>query len=133
MDGVSRQPCPDCGSRIEVHHGFPTWCECGWNLVAPAPATREGRFDRLSLAAAQRLDRRLGETVTRSDLQPQMTAAKAAAYTISGLVYLAAAVFVASGLWLALVIRSFLGIFVGLALVAMGVFMRPRFWKPPKE
>jgi hypothetical protein len=62
-----------------------------------------------------------------------MTPAKAAAYAISALVYLVAAVLVVGGLWLAVAARSFLGIFLGLALFGMGVFMRPRFWKPPTD
>jgi Zn-dependent protease with chaperone function len=126
------ETCPDCGSAVDVHPGFTPWCECGWNLDLPQ-GRAPGSFDRLLSKAAHRLDRRLGEAVRRSDLQPRLTVAKGTAYAISAGVYLVALGLIAAGVFLALAVRGLLGIFCGVALVLIGVLMRPRFGKAPTD
>ena len=131
MVGVDRRACPECGELVEVHEGFPHWCECGWNLIPPRVSA--GRAERVSLAVAKRLDRRLGRTVAASDLAPQLTAAKSAAFAISGLVYLAAIGLFVGGIALAVATLSLLGIFIGLGLAILGFVMRPRLGKIPPD
>lgn len=132
MASASPQACPQCGNAVPAHHGFTSWCDCGWNLTAP-PATDEGRLARLLLSAARRLDETVSAAVARSDLRPRLTAAKVAAYGIAACVYVVAIGLVVGGIVLAVTTPNFLSIFVGLGLVALGFLMRPRLGKPPKD
>jgi Zn-dependent protease with chaperone function len=120
-----------------VTEGFVTWCHsCGWNLSAPtaeeAPTTR---FERLYEAAGARLGDRLAERLARSDkLEPTLTPAKVIAYMIATGVYLVSLLFVAAGVaFAALLFPNLFALAVGALLVGIGLMLRPRFGKLPKE
>ncbi len=113
-----------------------TWCECGWNLVAPAvPEESNTRLGRVYASIGQRLGDRLVDELRSADrLEPGWTAARVMAYVVASLVYLGVALLIAAGV--ASLVVGFTNPFaigIALFLFAFAWLLRPRFGKAPDE
>ncbi len=121
--------CPQCGAPVEPVEGYPDWCDCGWNLKPPpVPDAGGGRFALL----AERLARRSGDRVIRT-LDARWTAARLAAYAIALGVHLLALALIAGGV--AAIVLEFpnvISILIGLAMLGVGLLMRPRTNRLPE-
>jgi Zn-dependent protease with chaperone function len=121
---------------LPVHLGFVTWCECGWNLVAPsAGQSAGGRLGKLYGSIGRRLgDRLVAELRAAERLEPRLTASRLAAYGIAALVYLGVALVVAAAVG-SLVIGFPNPFAIGIAafLFAFAWLLRPRFGKLPED
>jgi Zn-dependent protease with chaperone function len=113
-----------------------TWCECGWNLVAPpVPESSNTRLARVYASIGQRLgDRLVDELRSAERLEPRWTAARVVAYLVASVVYLGVGLLVAAGV--ASLVVGFpnpFAIGIALFLFAFAWLLRPRFGKPPDE
>jgi Zn-dependent protease with chaperone function len=137
MSAAASRECEGCGTRLPVHHGFVTWChECGWNLTPPTAAERPtGRLGRLYERVGRRLGDRMAERMaTAKSLEPTLTPARVTAYAIALGVYAVSLLFVAAGVaFAAILFPNLFALAVGALLVGIGLMLRPRFGKPPKD
>lgn len=114
--------CLDCGEQVPASEGFADWCECGWNLVPPAPVVAErGRFG----AFVGGLARRSGEL-------GHVPAARPLAYLVALLVLLIEVALVVGGV--AAIVAEPLNPaawLVGAIGLTLGWLMRPRIPRLP--
>jgi hypothetical protein len=113
-----------------------TWCECGWNLVAPSvPDSPGGRMGRIYGSIGKRLGDRLVDELRMADrLEPRWTASRALSYVVASLVYLGVGLLIGAGVaCLAVTFPNPFGIGIALFLFSLAWLLRPRFGKAPEE
>jgi Zn-dependent protease with chaperone function len=125
-----------CGAVVPVLVGYPDWCgDCGWNLERPpVPWRRDGRFARLSAQVGRRSGERLArELRAAGELRPRLTAAKALAYAVAAAVHLFTLALVAGGIAaIAVEFPNPISILIGVAMLCVAGFMRPRAPRMPE-
>ncbi len=113
--------------------GYPDWCErCGWNLEEPPRLSfHEGRFAHFADALGRRSGERLArESRSAPGLRRPWSAARALAYAIAFGVLVLDLALVAGGV--AAIVTEFpdvVSIVFGVAMISVGVVMRPRVWQ----
>ncbi len=113
--------------------GYPDWCEhCGWNLEEPPRLSfHEGRFAHFSNALGRRSGERLArELLDAPELRRQWSTGRVLAYAIAVGVLVLDLALVAGGV--AAIVTEFpdvVSIVFGVAMIAVGVVMRPRVWR----
>jgi Zn-dependent protease with chaperone function len=105
-------------------------------LTAPTavnPAT--GRLERLYEHMGRRLGDRMAERMaTAKTLDPRPTPARITAYAVAVGVYAVSLLFIAAGVaFAAILFPNLFALAVGALLVGIGLMLRPRFGKPPKD
>jgi heat shock protein HtpX len=113
-----------------------TWCECGWNLVAPAaPEESNTRLGRVYASIGKQLgDRLVDELRTAERLEPRWTASRVMAYLVASLVYFGVGALIAAAVAsLAVGFPNPFAIGIALFLFALAWLLRPRFGKAPDE
>lgn len=136
IEAATTQACPTCRRELPVHRGYMTWCECGWNLVAPAvPEESNTRLGRVYASIGRRLGDRLVDELRAADrLEPRWTASRVMAYVVASLVYAGVGLLVGAGIAsLAVGFPNPFAIGIALFLFALAWLLRPRFGKPPDE
>jgi Zn-dependent protease with chaperone function len=136
IEAATTQGCPTCGRDLPVHRGYMTWCECGWNIVAPAAETSsDTRLGRIYASIGRRLgDRLVDELRAAERLEPRWTVARVMAYAVASLVYAGVGLLVGAGVASLLVgFPNPFAIGIALFLFALAWLLRPRFGKPPDE
>jgi Zn-dependent protease with chaperone function len=132
---VDTEVCPRCGSKVPPSPGYASWCNCGWNLVAPEAEVPAGSLGRLYASLGRRLGEQLASDLVDADtLEPHLTPSRFAAYLVALGVHVLTVVLVVGGA--VLVTVNFPNVFmivVGVICIAAGVFMRPRLGKVPTE
>ena len=134
MSGVaSTQRCPQCGATVPVLPSYSTWCECGWNLVAPSRDEPKPRVGRLSASLGRRLNDRLAEEVAAIErVESRLTAARVGAYAVAALVYVLTVALAVGGVLLVVVtFPNIAGGLLGFLITASAVLMRPRLGSLP--
>jgi hypothetical protein len=135
MHSPSSERCPQCRAEVPVHHGFLTWCECGWNLTQgqelEVPKTRLGR---LYAEAGRRLgDRLAAELLDAESLEPRLTASRIAAYAIAVSVHLFTLALAVGGVALAVIaFPDPFALVAAFIMLALAWLMRPRLGKLPE-
>ncbi|PWU25337.1 MAG: hypothetical protein C5B48_01850 [Candidatus Rokuibacteriota bacterium] len=134
MESATLRTCPSCGTELPVQEGYLTWCHaCNWNVAAPPRDAPGGALERLYAAAGRRLGDRLAlELLAADELEPKLTAAKAAAYVIAALVYVfEVALIGGSAFLLAIAPTNPAAIIAAVVMLGTAFLMRPRLGKPP--
>jgi Zn-dependent protease with chaperone function len=127
--------CPECGTELPVQERLSTWChECAWNLAPRRETPEPGRLERAYVRAGNRLGRALvAELTDATAMEPRITPAIAAAYTISALVLAGTLAMAVGGLLLAVLgFPNPFALIAGVALGGLAVLMRPRFPRAPE-
>ena len=136
MTGVAAtQRCPQCGAAVPVLAAYSTWCECGWNLVAPARDEPRTRLERVSARLGRRFGDRLAEQLAGAErLEPRLTPARVASYVVAGFVYaLTLGLAVGGVLLIVLPFPHIAGALGGFLMIGTAVLMRPRLGSLPDE
>jgi heat shock protein HtpX len=96
---TTEQLCPSCAASIPVHHGYVTWCECGWNLKPYESEPPTTAFERLQMRFGEAMGDNLFESLMRTEsLAPSLTISRIAAYALAVPVHLTTLMFAVLGL-----------------------------------
>jgi Zn-dependent protease with chaperone function len=136
MSSAREQSCPLCGSKVPVHDGYVTWCECGWNLKPQRPDRPDRLWGRVYARASRNASERLlRQAIGAERLGPAVTVSIALAFVLAALVYLFAVVCVLLGLFVLTQVPRMPPLLLPAALLLLGLawLCRPRLGKTPEE
>lgn len=135
---VTWQDCPKCQTSLPIYKDYSSWCHsCGWNLNISLLLTRpKNIFEVVYARVGKNLSEKLFNEMKQVGIEgakPRLTFSKFMAYLFAGLVHIVTVVLLVVGLVIIVLgWPSFLAIFVGVAFLIFGWFLRPRWPKLSK-
>lgn len=131
--------CPNCRAVVPVTTGYVAWCDlCNWNVLPYKKSPPKNKFESLYVDAGKRLgEGLLEEMLKRSSLRSGLTPAKAAAFSVAGVVHSFSLLVILCGILILWAIGfNILNVFpfvFGLTLISLAWVLRPHFPREPKE
>lgn len=120
--------CPDCESKIPVHTGYISWCECGYNVKINYFESQQTKlnklYDRLGNKRGKGIYKKL---IARKELLPGMTLSNLLVFMLATLVHLVSIISLILGSYLLFFHNSnYLFLAAGLGLLGVSWLARPR-------
>ena len=120
--------CPECQSKIPIHKGYVSWCECGYNIKinnSERPQTKLNRlYDQLGNKRGERIYRSL---IAKKEFSPGMRFSKMPVFLLATLVHFVSISSLFLGIYLIAFHNSnYLLIASGLGLLGISWLARPR-------
>jgi len=128
------QSCPECGAEIRTGGRFVIWCSnCDWNVDPETPQQERDQLDKARRALARRHgEKLLAEVMDGGSLRARRDASSLLAFVIALLVHGVTVALTFGGVWL-LVHGWGPGIVLGVIVLAIAWFLRPRLGRLPDE
>ena len=134
---MRNEDCPKCGAGIQVADEFRKWCpSCEWNMGENASEFSSSRIERIYDKIGTRQGSKLFDWIKNQQpdqLRPRWTGSKITAFVLASLVHLISLSLLGLGIWfLSFGWPAILMMLIGVVLIGMAWFMRPRFGRMPE-